>query len=99
MPIGMITLIVVAVLVYFGVVQRVLDRMRLTDRSALLFIAAMFFGSYLPDIPLTSTPAINIGGGVVPIVLSVYLIIKADSSQEKGPSLPPLSLLLPYMEP
>ncbi len=84
MPIGMITLIVVAVLIYFGVVQRVLDRMRLTDRTALLFIAAMFFGSYLPNIPLTSTLAINIGGGIVPGVLSVYLIIKAETAPEKS---------------
>ncbi|NLJ33879.1 MAG: DUF1614 domain-containing protein [Firmicutes bacterium] len=84
MPVGMITLIVLAVLIYFGVVQRVLDRMHLTDRSALLFIAAMFFGSYLPDIPLTSTLAINIGGGIVPLVLSVYLIVKADTAREKS---------------
>ncbi len=84
MPIGMITLVVVAVLVYFGVAQRVLDRMGLTDRAALLFIAAMFFGSYLPDIPLTGTLAINIGGGIVPIALALYLLVRADTARERN---------------
>ncbi|MFY9604698.1 MAG: DUF1614 domain-containing protein, partial [bacterium] len=84
MPIGMITLVVVAVLVYFGVAQRVLDRMGLTDRVALLFIAAMFFGSYLPDIPLTETLAINVGGGLVPIALSLYLLFRADTARERS---------------
>ena len=47
----------------------------------------MFFGSYLPDIPLTRNLAINIGGGIVPMVLSVYLIVKADSTPEKSRAL------------
>ena len=46
MPIGMIILLMVAALVYFGVTQRLLDRMRLTDRQALLFIAAIIVGSF-----------------------------------------------------
>ena len=39
MTIGFILLIIVGLLVLFGVGQRVLDKMRLTDRQALLFIA------------------------------------------------------------
>jgi len=84
MPIGMITLVVVAVLVYFGVAQRVLDRMGLTDRVALLFIAASVFGSYLPAIPLTDTRAINVGGGLVTIALSLYLLFRADTARERS---------------
>ncbi|HHY36969.1 MAG TPA: DUF1614 domain-containing protein [Firmicutes bacterium] len=84
MPIGMITLVVVAVLIYFGVAQRVLDRMGLTDRAALLFLAAMFFGSYIPDIPLTRSLAINIGGGLVPVVLALYLLARADTGRERS---------------
>ena len=45
MSTGMLVLTVVAVLVFFGVAQRVLDRMRLTDRQALLLVAAMFVGT------------------------------------------------------
>lgn len=66
MPIGMIALLVIGVLVYFGLAQRILDRMRLTDKQALLFIAAIVAGSFI-DIPIMSAPTtvtINVGGGV-----------------------------------
>ena len=52
MSTGMLVLTVVAVLVFFGVAQRVLDRMRLTDRQALLLVAAMFVGPPLPNVEL-----------------------------------------------
>ena len=42
MSTGMLVLTVVAVLVFFGVAQRVLDRMRLTDRQALLLVADVY---------------------------------------------------------
>lgn len=85
MPIGMITLLVVGVLVYFGVAHRILDRMRLTDKQALLFIAAIIIGSYI-DIPLMTTPidvSINVGGALLPALLAIWLIMKADESTEK----------------
>ena len=44
MSIGMVLLTVVAVLVFFGVAQRVLDKLYLSDRAALILIALMFFG-------------------------------------------------------
>lgn len=83
MPVGTIVLIVISILIYLGFAQRILDRMGLSDRAALIFIAAMIAGSYLPDIPLTSTLSINIGGGIIPIVLIVYLFLRADSANEK----------------
>ncbi|EEG77120.1 DUF1614 domain-containing protein [Dethiobacter alkaliphilus] len=83
MTIGMIVLVVVAVLVYLGAAQRVLDRLRLSDRAALLFLGAMVVGGFLPDIPITDNVSINIGGGIIPIVLAVYLFIKAGSTKEK----------------
>ena len=42
MSVGMILLVVLAVLLLFGIGQRVLDRMRLNDKQALLFIALIF---------------------------------------------------------
>ena len=53
----------VAALVYFGLAHRVLDRMRLTDRQALLLIGLMLLGSFV-DIPLlrnTVDLSINVG--------------------------------------
>jgi len=85
MPIGMMMLLVVGVLVYFGIAHRILDRMRLTDKQALLFIAAIIVGSFI-DIPLMSAPvqlSINVGGALLPALLAVWLIFKADETGEK----------------
>ncbi|HQA59719.1 MAG TPA: DUF1614 domain-containing protein [Tepidanaerobacteraceae bacterium] len=83
MPAGVILLLVIAVLIYFGLLQRVLDRMHMTDSMAIIFIGLMVIGSFLPDIPLGGRMSINIGGGIVPIALALYLIVTADSNQEK----------------
>jgi uncharacterized membrane protein len=74
MPAGVILLLLIAVLIYFGLLQRVLDRMHMTDIMAIIFIGAMVVGSFLPNIPLGTRVSINIGGGIIPIILAVYLI-------------------------
>jgi len=83
MPAGVILLLVIAILIYFGLLQRVLDRMRLTDSMAIIFIGLMVVGSFLPNIPLGRGLSVNIGGGIVPVVLAIYLIVTADSNQER----------------
>jgi uncharacterized membrane protein len=82
MPIGYILLIVVSLLIVFGVAHRVLDRMRLTDRQALLFVAAIFIGGIIPDIRIGRV-YLNIGGALVPLALCVYLFIKAGTAKER----------------
>lgn len=82
MPIGYILLIVVALLIVFGVAQRVLDRLRLTDRQALLFVAAIFIGGIIPDIRIGRV-YFNIGGALVPFALCVYLFAKAGTAKER----------------
>ncbi len=83
MSLGFILLIAVTLLIIFGVTQRVLDRMRLTDRQALLFVAAIFVGGLIPDIPLGGNVFINVGGAIIPFAISVYLFIKAGTTKEK----------------
>ena len=82
MSIGMISLLVLSLLILFGVLSRVLDRMALTDRQALLIAAAMFAGGLLPDIPLGRVQ-INIGGALIPIIVSVYLLLNAGTAKER----------------
>ena len=55
MPLGLTLLIAATILVFFGVGQRLLDRMRLSDKAAVLFMIAIFIGSLIPDIPLGET--------------------------------------------
>ena len=83
MPAGMILLLIISILIFLGLAQRVLDRLGLTDRSALLFIAAMLLGGFLPDIPLSGTLSINIGGGLIPIALVVHLFRRAGTTMER----------------
>lgn len=71
-----------AVLIYLGLLQRVLDRMRLSDRAALLFVGLMLMGTYLPDIPL-GLMRVNLGGAIVPLALAAYLVATADELKEQ----------------
>ena len=82
MTTGLILLAITGALVLFGVGQRVLDRLRLTDRQALFFVLALLVGGLLPDIPLGANISVNAGGALVPVGLCVYLLIKAGSAKE-----------------
>lgn len=82
MSIGMIVLIVISLLIVFGSLQRVLDRMALTDRQALLIVAAIFIGGWLPEIDL-GLFTLNIGGALIPITVCVYLLLHAGTIKER----------------
>lgn len=85
MPIGMITLIVVAVLIFFGIAQRILDRMRLTDKQALAYIGLTIIGSFI-TLPIMRGPvevSVNIGGAVLPVLLVAYLLYRAGTARER----------------
>lgn len=82
MSVGMILLTVVAVLVFFGAAQRVLDKLRLTDRMALLLIALMFFGTLIPNIQVGRV-SFSIGGALIPLGVCVYLLVRAGSAKER----------------
>ena len=83
MSLGMILLVVLALLILFGVLQRVLDRMGLTDRQALLCVAAIFIGGWLPDLTLGAV-TLNWGGAIVPLAVCAYLFFPAGTGMESG---------------
>jgi uncharacterized membrane protein len=80
-PFGLIALLVVSILIYFGVAHRVLDRLRLTDKAALAVIAAIIIGSFF-DIPLGDRVTINLGG-IIAVGLAVYVLLGAGTAYEK----------------
>ena len=82
MTFGSFLLSAAAVLVLLGVGQRVLDKMRLSDRAALILIGLMFLGGLLPDIDLGMV-RLNIGGALIPLGICVYLLITADENAER----------------
>lgn len=87
MTIGMILLILAAILIMLGVGQRVLDRLRLNDGLALLFIALIIGLGFVPDIRITPIFAFNLGGALVPLALCVYLFLRAGSPWERWRSI------------
>jgi len=82
MSIGMVLLTVAAIFVFFGVAQRVLDRMYLSDRAALLLIALMFFGTLLPNLNFGNVQ-ISIGGGLIPLGICIFLLVRAGTNKER----------------
>lgn len=82
MTFGSFLLSALAVLVLLGVGQRVLDRMHLRDRTALLLIAALFIGGLIPDIDF-GLVRVNIGGALIPLGICIYLLITADETAER----------------
>lgn len=87
MSIGMIVLLIVGLLLLFGVGQRVLDRMRLTDKQAIALIIAMIVGGFVPNIPLGGNVYVNLGGAVIPIAIGLYLWFTAGTAKERVRSL------------
>lgn len=81
---GMILLVVVSALILMGLGHRVLDRLRLSDKAALAILIAIVASTiFIPDINITDTMSINIGGFVIPMGLAIYLFIKAETGKEK----------------
>lgn len=88
-PVGNILLVIVAVLIFFGVLHRVLDRMRLSDRTAAAIVIAMVVGSFF-DFTVQRAPItvrINLGGALIPLIVAIWLIATAGAGYEKARSI------------
>lgn len=84
LPIGLIALIIVSALIFFGLAHRVLDRLRISDKMALAVLAGIIIGSFI-DIPITTgriNSSINVGGGLIPVGLSFYVLSRAGTGKE-----------------
>jgi uncharacterized membrane protein len=82
---GQIVLGLLLFLILFGLSQRALDRMRLTNLQAVAALLLIIGGSYV-DIPLWRGDiqvTVNVGGALIPLCLAVYLLVKAGSARER----------------
>lgn len=82
MSLSTMLLTLLAILIFCGLLQRVLDRMHLTDRQALLIVGAMLAGTFLPDLRIGPV-SIHPGGALIPLGVCVYLFIRADEPAER----------------
>lgn len=85
LPIGMIVLMIVSALIFLGLAHRVLDRMKLSDKGALLVILGLIVGSFI-TIPLIRgniAVSVNVGGALIPLGLVIYLVVTAGTTKER----------------
>ena len=75
MSVSLWIVLIVIVLVMFGVGQRILDDLRLSDKSALIILVAIAIGLVIPPIWIGQYFCFSIGGFLIPLALSIYLLI------------------------
>ena len=63
------------VLVMFGVGQRILDDLRLSDKAALIVLVSICIGLLSPPIWIGEYFCFSIGGFLIPLAISIYLLM------------------------
>lgn len=86
MTVGLILLLAVSVIIFLGLAHRVLDRMHLNDKQALVAVLLILAGGFI-DIPVyrgTQIVSVNLGGSVIPVLIALYVLARADTRVETG---------------
>ncbi|MBR6756013.1 MAG: DUF1614 domain-containing protein [Peptococcaceae bacterium] len=87
---GRLILVGLTLLIFFGLAERVLDRMHLTDKQAIIIVIAIFIGSFFNVNLYQSselTIRLNLGGALLPLALALYVWLQAGTMKEKMRSL------------
>ena len=75
MTFGIVVLSVVLIALICGAGQRILDKMRMNDKWALILVIAMIVGILIPPIKIGSLFSFSIGGFLIPFGICIYLLI------------------------
>lgn len=82
MSASLIILSVIILLIMFGAGQKILDSLRLNDRTALLILVLICIGLIIPPIWIGKYFCFSIGGYLIPLALSIYLLISCGWSTD-----------------
>lgn len=82
MSVSLVIISVVILLIMFGAGQRILDSMRLSDKEALVILIAICIGIIIPPIWIGEYFCFSIGGFLIPLGLSIYLLISCGWSRD-----------------
>jgi len=82
MSVSLIIISVLILLVMFGAGQKILDNMRLNDKEALIILILICIGLLIPPIWIGSYFCFSIGGFLIPLAISVYLLISCGWSRD-----------------
>lgn len=82
MSVSLIIISTIILLIMFGAGQRILDGLRLNDKTALLILILICIGIIVPPIWIGKYFCFSIGGFLIPFALSVYLLISCGWSRD-----------------
>ncbi|MBQ8451357.1 MAG: hypothetical protein IJ538_01060 [Clostridia bacterium] len=73
---------ILILLVMFGAGQRILDSLRLSDSAALIILIFICIGIIIPPIWIGEYFCFSIGGFLIPLGLSIYMLISCGLSRD-----------------
>lgn len=82
MSASFIMLSIIILLIMFGVGQRILDSLRLSDKEALIILIAIALGLVIPPIWIGKYFCFSIGGFLIPLCVSIYLLVSCGLSRD-----------------
>ena len=80
MSVSLVIVSILILLVMFGAGQKILDNMRLNDKSALLILIAICIGLIIPSICIGDYFCFSIGGFLIPMAVAIYLLFSCGKS-------------------
>lgn len=82
MSASLIIISIIILLIMFGAGQRILDSLRLSDKEALVILVLICIGIAIPPIWIGKYFCFSIGGFLIPLGLSIYLLISCGWSRD-----------------
>lgn len=82
MSVSLTIVSIIILLIMFGAGQRILDSLRLNDKEALIILILICIGIIIPPIWIGKYFCFSIGGFLIPLALSIYLLISCGWSRD-----------------
>lgn len=82
MSVSLTIISIIILLIMFGVGQKILDSLRLNDKEALVILILICIGLLIPPIWIGEYFCFSIGGFLIPLALSIYLLISCGWSRD-----------------
>lgn len=82
MSVSLAIVSIIILLIMFGAGQKILDSLRLNDTWALIIMVCIAIGLVIPPIWIGKYFCFSIGGFLIPLALSIYLLISCGWSRD-----------------
>ena len=82
MSVSLIIVSTIILLIMLGAGQRILDGLRLNDKEAIIILILIAIGIVIPPVWIGDYFCFSIGGFLIPLALSVYLLISCGWSRD-----------------